>query len=165
MKPASSLSNCEALVSSLDVEKAGPTAPEVATSCMTSPARLPAAVSKPSLILSGSVEFCSMMWPPADSMSALNQTVNDSARRPWALRILFWSWAALTSWSQVTGWVMSRPAASATDLRYQSSCVLAQNGTATSWSSQVADSMEPWTTPSLTSEATASGIGARKPAW
>ena len=46
---------------------------------------------------------------------------------------------------------MSSPAASATDLRYQSSWVLAQNGTATSSSFQVADSSEPWTTPSLTS--------------
>ena len=55
---------------------------------MTSPARLPAGVSKPSLILSGLVEFFSMMWPPADSMSALNHTVSDSARRPWALRSL-----------------------------------------------------------------------------
>ena len=92
-----------------------------------------------------------MMWPPADSMSALNHTVSDSARRPCALRILSWSCAALTSWSQVTGCVMSSPAASATDLRYQSSCVLAQNGTATSSSFQVADSSAPWTTPSLTS--------------
>ena len=91
MKPASSLSNWEALVSSLAVENAGPTAPEVATSCMTSAARSPAGVSKPSLISSGSVEFSSMMWPPADSMSALNHTVSDSARGPWALRILSWS--------------------------------------------------------------------------
>ena len=60
---------------------------------------------------------------------------------------------------------MSSPAASATDLRNHSSWVLAQNGTATSLPFQVADSSEPWTTPSLTSEATSSGTGARKPAW
>ena len=36
------------------------------------------------------------------------------------------------TWSHVTGWLMSRPAALATDLRYQSSWVFAQNGTATS---------------------------------
>src|SRR3954447_6844545 len=165
MKPASSLSNCEALVSSLDVEKAGPTAPDVATSCMTSPARLPAAVSKPSLILSGSVEFFAMMWPPADSISALNHTVSDSARRPWALTSLCWSCAALTSWSQVTGFVMSSPAASATDFRYQSSWVLAQNGTATSLPFHLADARDPGTTPSLTWDATSLGTGARKPAW
>ncbi len=78
-----------------------------------------------------------MMEPPADSMSALNQTVSDSARLPWALRILPWSRAASISCSQVTGCSMSSPAASATDFRYQSSCVLAQNGTATSSSFQV----------------------------
>src|SRR5690349_12797817 len=163
MKPASGLSNCEALVSSLEVENAGPTAPDVATSCMTSPARLPAVVSKPSLILSGSVEFLAMMEPPADSISALNHTVSDSARRPWALGILCWAWAALTSWSHVTGWVKSSPASWATDFRYQSSCGLAQNGTATSLPFHLADARRPGTTPSLTSEATASGTGARKP--
>src|SRR3954454_10471640 len=165
MKPASGPSNWVALVSSLEVEKAGPTTPDVATPCMTSPARLPAGVSNPSWILSGSVLFLVMMCPPADSISALNQTVSDSARRPCALTSFFWSCAALTIWSQVTGWVMSSPAAAATDLRYQSSCVLAQNGTATSLSFQVADSSAPGTTPSLTWDATSSGIGARKPAW
>ena len=41
-------------------------------------------------------------------------------------------------WSQVTGWLMSRPASSTNDLRYQSTWVLDQNGATTSWSSQVA---------------------------
>ena len=44
-------------------------------------------------------------------------------------------------WSQVTGCVMSRPSP-ATDLRYQSSWVLAQNGTATSPPCQVDASIE-----------------------
>src|SRR3954449_2112803 len=60
---------------------------------------------------------------------------------------------------------MSSPAASATDFRYQSSCVFAQNGIATSLSSQVADATEPGTTPSVTREARSAGTGARKPAW
>ena len=47
---------------------------------------------------------------------------------------LSWSSAALMIWSHVTGLVGSTPAAFATDLRYQSSCVFAQNGAATSWS-------------------------------
>ena len=84
-----------------------------------------------------------MMWPPADSMRALSHTVSDSARMPCAPMSFSWSWAALMIWSQVTGCVMSSPAASATDLRYQSSCVLAQNGTATSLSFQVEPSIAP----------------------
>ena len=41
------------------------------------------------------------------------------------------------SWSQVTGWFRSSPDCAASDLRYQSSWVLAQNGTVTSSSCQV----------------------------
>ena len=41
-------------------------------------------------------------------------------------------------WSHVTGWAMSMPAFSTKDLRYQSTCVLDQNGNTASWSSQVA---------------------------
>ena len=59
---------------------------------------------------------------------------------------------------------MSSPAASATDFRYQSSWVLAQNGIATSSPSQVAPSIAHWTTPSVTRAATSGGTGARKPA-
>ena len=51
-------------------------------------------------------------------------------------------------WSHVTGCVMSRPAASATDLRYQSTWVLAHSGATTSWPSHVAPSMAPCRTPS-----------------
>ena len=64
-------------------------------------------------------------------------------------------------WSQVTGLVMSRPAFSAKDFRYHSTWVFAQNGAATSLSSQVA----PWTAPlsdSLDSDAASSaGSGSR----
>src|SRR3712207_3889706 len=164
MKPASGPSNSVALVSSLDVEKAGPTTPEFATVFITSAARAASGVVSPSWMSSGFVEFSSMMEPPADSTSALSHTVRDSARRPWALRSFCCSWAAVTSWSQVTGWVMSSPAASATDLRYQSSWVLAQNGMATSSPSHVAESIELCTTPSVTRSARSPGTGARKPA-
>ena len=51
-------------------------------------------------------------------------------------------------WSHVTGWVMSRPAASATDLRYQRTWVLAHSGATTSWPPHDAPSMAPWRTPS-----------------
>src|SRR5689334_9010318 len=105
-----------------------------------------------------------MMCPPADSMSALSHTVSDSERMPWAPMSLSCDWAALMSWSHVTGFVMSSPAALATDLRYQSSWVLAQNGMATSLSFQVEPSMADWTTPSDTRLATSSGTGARKAA-
>ena len=67
------------------------------------------------------------------------------------------SWAALMSWSQVTGCVMSSPAASATDLRYQSSCVLAQNGTATSSSFQVGPRWRAGRRPRVTRCATSVG--------
>src|SRR3954465_3851093 len=105
-----------------------------------------------------------MMWPPADSMRALSHTVSDSERIPCAPISLSCDWAALMTWSHVTGWVMSRPAAWATDLRYQSSWVLAQNGTATSLPFQVEPSMADCTTPSDTRWATSSGTGARNPA-
>jgi hypothetical protein len=137
----------------------------VATSFITSAARTPAGELRPNWTLSGSVEFFEMIEPPADSMRALNQTVRDSERLPCALRILLCSLAAVTSWSQVTGCDMSRPAACATDLRYHSSWVLAQNGIVTSLPSQVAPWMALFTTPSLTRPATSSGTGARKPAW
>src|SRR3954469_5256280 len=104
------------------------------------------------------------MWPPADSMRALSHTVRDSERIPCAPISLSCDLAAATTWSQVTGWVMSRPAAWATDLRYQSSWVLAQNGTATSLPFQVEPSMADCTTPCDTRWATSSGTGARKPA-
>src|SRR5919107_183855 len=148
MKPASSLSNSLALVSSLDVVKPGPTAEELATAAITSEARLASGVARPNWMLSGVSPLSSMYWPPADSSRALNHTIRDSDRRPWALRSLSWPSAASISWSQVTGWVMSSPAASATDFRYQRSWVLAQKGTAMSSSSQVAESTAPWKTPS-----------------
>ena len=48
------------------------------------------------------------------------------------------SLAAWMIWSQVTGCSMSMPACSTKDFRYQSTCVLDQNGATTSWSSHVA---------------------------
>jgi len=52
----------------------------------------------------------------------------------------FWDCAAAMIWSQVTGLVMSRPAAWATDLRYHSNCVFAHIGAPTSLSFQREDS-------------------------
>jgi hypothetical protein len=73
--------------------------------------------------------------------------------------------ATWTSCSQVTGsFSGSRPDAWATDFLYQSSWVLAQNGTATSSSFQVDPSTELWTASAVTRSATSSGTGARNPA-
>src|SRR4051794_11709175 len=105
-----------------------------------------------------------MMWPPADSMRALSHTVSDSERIPCAPISLSCDLAAWMTWSHVTGWLMSRSAALATDLRYQSSWVFAQNGTATSLPFQVEPSMADCTTPWDTRWATSSGTGARNPA-
>ena len=55
------------------------------------------------------------------------------------------AWAAAMTWSKVTGPLMSSPAFSATDLRYHSSWVLAQNGAATSFPFQCEASSAPWT--------------------
>src|SRR5687767_5865998 len=106
-----------------------------------------------------------MTDPPADSTRALTHTVSDSDRMPWALTVLSWDLAASTICSQVTGWVMSRPAASATDLRYQSSWVFAQKGIATSSPSHVEPSMALCTTSAVTRCPRSSGTGARNPAW
>ena len=100
---------------------------------------------------------------PPPSMSALSHTVMDSARAPWTARSLSWLRAASISWSHVTGWDMSSPAASATDLRYQSSCVLAQNGTVTSSSFQLAAASAPSRALSFAYACISSGTGARKP--
>ena len=76
-----------------------------------------------------------------------------------------WLSAALIIWSQVKpGAVGSTPAASATDLRYQSSWVLAQNGAATSWSFQYAVSSGASRTPSVRVAASSASNGRRKPA-
>src|SRR5699024_3770963 len=98
-----------------------------------------------------------------DSYSALTHTVIDSAQIPWMPRWLSVVSAASSSWSQVTGSDMSSPASSATDSRYHSSCVLAQKGTATSSSSQVAPCTAPSTTSWVELVTRSSGTGARKP--
>ena len=68
-------------------------------------------------------------------------------------------------WSQVTGWVAgSIPACWATDLRNQRSWVLAQKGAATSSPFHVDDSIGPARTPAVSSRASASVKGRRKPA-
>src|SRR5918998_2594403 len=165
MNDASPFSKDSTLASSPDVVKAGPTTPELPTAFMTSAARSPGASARPSWMSAGSSAFSVITDPPADSIRALSQTVSASARMPWAASWVSWDCAASISWSQVTGCSMSRPAASATDFLYQSSWVLAQNGTATSSSFQVEPSIALWTTSSVTRSATSSGTGARKPAW
>ena len=68
-------------------------------------------------------------------------------------------------WSHVTGSLAgSRPACSATDLRYQSNCVLAQNGAATSSSFQVDVVTAPSSTSSVSAAASSSVNGRRKSA-
>src|SRR3712207_4634515 len=164
MNDALPFSKDSTLASSPDVVKAGPTTPEVPTAFITSAARVPGSSARPSWMSAGSSAFSVITDPPADSMRALSQTVRASARMPWAASWVSWDCAASISWSQVTGWVMSRPAASATDFWYQSSWVLAQNGTVTSSPSQLAAWTALCTTPSVTRPATSSGTGARKPA-
>src|SRR5690606_20249902 len=119
--------------------------------------------SSPSSTSSADASGLTTTSPPADVTSALIQTVSDSALVPWTPRYFSCSAAASMSWSQVTGSSGSSPAASATDVRYQRSWVLAQNGTVTSSSFHVAPSSAPSTTSSLTWSATSAGIGARKP--
>src|SRR4028119_1689673 len=150
MKPASSVSNSATLTSSPDVVKPGPTVPEFATAAITSAARSASGEDRPNWMSSGLSPLSSMKLPPADSSSALNHTMRDSDRRPWALTSTSCDAAASTIWSQVTGWLMSRPAASATDWRYQRSWVFAQKGIATSSPSQVDACRAPPTPPSLT---------------
>ena len=71
-----------------------------------------------------------MMSPPAPWMSALMSTTYASYLLAWTPTVPPLSAAASMIWSQVTGWVMSSPAASARDLRYQSTWVLAHCGKA-----------------------------------
>ena len=114
---------------SSSVGRPGPPRPSLPMVPMIVAAASPAGVSRPSLTSSAGASGFSMIWPPADATSALIHTVSDSALVPWTARYLSWSLAAFMIWSHVTGVVAgSRPAASATDLRYQSSCVFAQNG-------------------------------------
>ena len=66
--------------------------------------------------------------------------------------------------SHVTGWLMSSPAFSTKDLRYQSTCVFDQNGAATSSPSQVAAVVAPLKDCSSSFVARSCGILARYPA-
>src|SRR3954471_18280050 len=68
-------------------------------------------------------------------------------------------------WSQVTGWVMSRPAFRAKDLRYQSTCVLDQNGAATILPSHVAAAVAPLKDWAFSLSWRLCGMSARKPAF
>ena len=68
------------------------------------------------------------------------------------------------SWSHVTGSSMFSPAASATDSRYQSNWVLAQNGTEYISPSHMAPSRGPFSVSCVVASATSSGTSARKPA-
>src|SRR4029079_326838 len=74
------------------------------------------------------------------------------------------AWAAAMTWSHATGFVMSRPAFWATLLRYHSSWVLAQNGTATSLPFHLAPSTAALTVSSVKPASRFAGTGARKPA-
>ena len=97
-------------------------------------------------------------------MSALAHTMSDSARPPWAATCVPFADAASMIWSHVTGFERSRPMSATSDLRYQSSWVLAQNGTVTRLPCHDAPSTADGTTPSVTRAATPGGTGARKPA-
>src|SRR5690349_21826155 len=146
------------------VGRPGPPSPSLPMVPMIVAAASPAGVSSPSLTSSAGASGFSRICPPPDATSALIHTVSDSALVPWTPRYLSWSLAAVMIWSHVTGPAAgSSPAAFATDLRYQSSCVFAQNGTDTSLSSHVAPARAPATTFSLTRCATSSGTGARNP--
>src|SRR3954451_14361842 len=67
-------------------------------------------------------------------------------------------------WSHVTGWLMSMPAFSTDDLRYQSTCVFDQNGKTTSLPPQVAAAVAPLKDWSVSCDCMSSGIGAKNPA-
>src|SRR6478735_1055323 len=115
----------------------GPPTPDVPISPMMRAASVPASDSSPSWISSAGASGLSSTWPPPPSTSALIHTVSDSAFAPCTASSASWSCAASMIWSHVTGPLMSSPAASATDLRYQRSWVFAQNGIATSSSFHV----------------------------
>ena len=68
-------------------------------------------------------------------------------------------------WSQVTGWLMSMPAFWTNDFRYQSTCVLDQNGATTSWPFHVAAAVAPLKDCCLSVSWRLWGSGARKPAF
>ena len=103
--------------------------------------------------------------PPAEATSALIQTMYPSYRLACTPMTLCWPSAALIISSQVkSGEAGSTPAARATDLRYQSSCVFAQNGAATSWLFQEVVSSGASRTPSVNVGTSALANGRRKPA-
>src|SRR5438132_11994080 len=69
------------------------------------------------------------------------------------------------TWSQVTGpWAGSGPPRAGADLRYHSSCELAQNGAATRRPFQVAPSTGPARTPAVNPVASSAVNGRRNPA-
>ena len=127
----------------------------------TSAAARPASESMPSSMSFGGASGVSRISPPAEAIRAFTQTVRDSASAPWTPSCRSFSSATSMIWSHVTGSLMSRPASSTTDSRYQSSWVFAQNGTVTSSSFQLAESTAPCTMPSVS--CSSSGTGARKP--
>src|SRR5699024_5422966 len=143
----------------------GPPKPSEAIVEMICAADRPASLSRSICNSSASASGAGRISPPADITSALIQTVYASARMPCTPRYLSCSLAASMICCQVTGsFAGSRPACSATDSRYQSSCVLAQNGATTSSSCQVENSSAPCTTSAVTVSTTSSGTGASQSA-
>jgi hypothetical protein len=145
------------------VGRPGPPSPSWPMVPTISAAFRPASESRPMEISSEGASGLSTIEPPAEATRAFTHTVIDSADVPCTPRYLSCSRAASMICSQVTGSSMFRPAASATDSRYQSSCVLAQNGTETSSSFHMAPSRGPARTSWVVASSTSPGTGDRKP--
>src|SRR3954449_4686024 len=112
---------------SWEIDRSGGAALELARSATTLAASTPAwllIVTSASTPLAASV----IRVPPAPETRALIQTTYPSYLLACTATVPPLSAAALMIWSQVTGWLMSRPAFSTNDLRYQSTWVFDQNG-------------------------------------
>lgn len=145
------------------VGRPGPPRPSSPMRPMISAAFFPASESRVVCTCSAGASGLARIRSPPPTTREFSHTVIDSARAPCTPRCLSCSAAASMSWSHVTGFDMSSPAFSATDLRYQSSCVLAQNGTATSSSFHVAPASAPSRVFCFAWSCSCCGTGARKP--
>src|SRR5690349_20849449 len=164
MKPPVGPSNVARPTSSVAVDSDGSAAFDVATFLMISAALWPASESI-ATVASRPLSLLVMMLPPADTIRALTQTMYPSYRLPCSAIVVLVLSAASSIWSQVNvGDVGSTPAFWTTDLRYQSSWVLATYGAPTSWPFQVALSIGDFRTSLRISGFSASVNGRSQPA-
>src|SRR4051794_38130188 len=112
---------------SWEIVRSGGAALELASSLITLAASSPALLLM-STLASTPFEASEMREPPAPETRALIHTTYPSYLLACTATVPPLSEAALMIWSHVTGWLMSRPAFSTNDLRYQSTWVFDQKG-------------------------------------